>query len=115
MKILFTFLFGMVSTSVFSQNIIECSLQPANGSVDLQVYLTDTSGVYGFSIKIGSAFDGNDLLNEQYVLGSLPENATLIENTFSVSLDEMNSSPKYVWVTLLLTGAGSKEIKVTAD
>lgn len=115
MKLLFFSILVLVSTSAISQNIMECSLQPGNGMEHLQVYLTDTSGVSGFNIKIGTAFDGNDLLSEQYVLSALPSNAVLSENTFSVSLDEMNGSPKYVWVRLMLAGGGFKEIKVTVD
>lgn len=101
--------------SSYAQNIMDCKLQAGSNTENLFVYITDTIGVHSFHIKIGSFFDGSDLLNEEYVIGSLPGNATLVENTFSVSLDEISGSPKYVWVTLLLSDYGSKEIKVTAD
>lgn len=115
MRSLYFSIMVLISTSAISQNIMECSLQPGNGTEHLLVYLTDTNGVSGFNIKIGTAFDGNDLLSEHYVVGALPANAVMVENTFSVALDEMSSSPKYIWVKLMLAGGGFKEIKVTVD
>lgn len=116
MKLIFSFLLVLVSPTVFSQaRIIDCALQDGNGSSSISVILTDTVAVNGINIKVGSAFDGTDLLNEQYLITSLPGNASLVENTFSVIVDEINTSPKYLWVTLMLSGGGSKEIKLTKD
>lgn len=98
-----------------AQNIMDCTLESGSGEDHLFVYLTDTTGVQGFNIKIGSAFDGNDLLSSEYLVGALPAEAALIENTFSLSLDQVATSPRYVWVTVLLAGGGSRKIKLTTQ
>lgn len=117
MKQLFAFLLVLLAcSSVFSQaRIMDCTLQNANGSSTIVTVLTDTALVYGFDIKAGTYFDGSDLLNEQYLIASLPANASFVDNAFSVSLEEINTAPTHVWVTLLLMGGGSKEIKVTRE
>lgn len=108
-------IFLFLSYPAWSQSIMECSLQHENSSDKLFVYLTDTAGLAGFNIKIGTVFDSDDLLSEEYLVDDLPVNATLVENTFSVMVDKITTTPSYVWVTLLLSGGGSREIKLTAE
>ena len=114
MKWFTTPLLALITLSSHSQSIMDCTMKRENSSDNLFVYLTDTAGLEGFNIKIGSAFDTDDLLSEQYFVNDLPSNASLVENTFTLTVNEINTSPKYVWVTLLLAAGGSKEIKLTA-
>ena len=96
--------------------LMDCMIESNGANSDLSVFLTDTVSFSGIEVKIGTAFDGSDLYNEQFDKALLPGNATLDSNTLFLPLGALNNSnAKYVWVKVMLLGGGFNEIKITTE
>lgn len=107
-SLLLPLLFSVCSYS-FAQStrILDSKVDWSTGSKQLVLYMSDSLAT-AINVKIGSAFDGADILNTSYTIGT---NIFINDNMLVVPLSGVNPGEYYVEVRITLPDASTRKMQ----
>lgn len=99
----------LVFSFAYSQTtkILDSAVDWTSGSKDLTVYLSDSLAT-AITVKMGSDFDGSNILNASYTVGST---ISISDNMLVVPLTTITPGEYYVDIVITLPDASTREMQ----